>query len=236
MKRATRKKDLVMTESSKLKVVKKMPPAEEATPATEQEEFNPQPGDIVAPDPFNVASLRLPPSFEKTAGIRKVLTTVPVRKPNPQEWVRVHPGESYRGNFATILLKEEREFYLVAPAVAEQLRDELTPVTIYTAITKTGTPFLWPARLVGSGNRRTDLWYSSAHEAAEAAMKRSVRVTANMELGAYEHAFSDSPTPENDPAWPDLSLTELLRIGFQKTGRFVTNFEHPVIKMLRGMQ
>ena len=161
---------------------------------------------------------------------------MPVRKPHRQEWIRVHPDGSYRGDFATILLKEEGEFYLVAPAMAEQLRDELTAVTIYTAITKTGIPFLWPARRAGSGNRRTDVWYSSAHEAAAAAMKRSIRVSANMGLGAYEYAFSDNPTPENDPVWPDLSLTELLRLGFQKTGRFVADFEHPVIKTLRGIQ
>jgi hypothetical protein len=40
---------------------------------------------------------------------------------------------------------------------------------------------------------------------------------------------------ENDPAWPDLSFAEMLRIGFQKTGCFVETFEHPAIKMLRGL-
>ena len=32
-----------------------------------------------APDPFDIASLRLNPSFLETAGVKKLLTTVPAR-------------------------------------------------------------------------------------------------------------------------------------------------------------
>jgi len=49
-----------------------------------------------APDPFNPASLRLDPSYVETMGVRKLLITVPVRKPNKQEFVRVHPEPMYR--------------------------------------------------------------------------------------------------------------------------------------------
>ena len=35
-----------------------------------------------APDPFNLEALRLPPAFAQTAGVKKVLSTVPVRKPH----------------------------------------------------------------------------------------------------------------------------------------------------------
>jgi len=56
-----------------------------------------------------------------------------------------------------------------------------------------------------------------------------------MGLGAYEIDVSDNPTPENDPVWPDLSFSEMLRIAFLKTGCFVDNFDHPVIKTLRGL-
>jgi hypothetical protein len=187
------------------------------------------------PDPFNVEALRLPPSFEQTAGIKKLITTILARKPHSQEWIRVHPDPEYRGDFATIFLKEDREFYLLKPEVAEDLRSELTAVTIYTAMNRNGVLFLWPVKRAGSDGRRADHWHTSAHEAASAAMKRSVRVRANMGLGAYEIDVSDNPTPENDPVWPDLPFSEMLRIAFFKTGCFVDNFDHPVIKMLRGL-
>jgi hypothetical protein len=189
-----------------------------------------------APDPFNVAALRLPPAFEETAGVRKQLTIVPVRKPHRQEWIRVHPDEAYRGDFATIHLKQSDEYYLVVPALIETLRNELTLVTIYTVINRAGVVSLWPApRPSSDGRGPGDTWYRSAHEAAAAAMKRLTRVTANKDLGAYEIAFSDNPTPENDPVWPDLPFIELLRLGFEKLGRCVEDYEHPVIKMLRGL-
>src|SRR6478609_4411349 len=44
-----------------------------------------------APDPFDPENLRLDQSFVETSGVKKLLTTVPVRKPNNQDFVRVHP-------------------------------------------------------------------------------------------------------------------------------------------------
>ena len=43
------------------------------------------------PDPFNPAALRLDQSYADTVGVKKLLTTVAVRKPTRQEFVRVHP-------------------------------------------------------------------------------------------------------------------------------------------------
>src|SRR5690242_4248843 len=41
-----------------------------------------------APDPFDVESLRLNQSFVETVGTKKLLTMVPVKKPNAQDFVR----------------------------------------------------------------------------------------------------------------------------------------------------
>ena len=65
------------------------------------------------PDPFNPTNLRLSQSFVETAGVKKLLTTIPVRKPSPQDFVRVHPDPAYRENFPIIELKDEREEYIV---------------------------------------------------------------------------------------------------------------------------
>jgi hypothetical protein len=70
--------------------------------------------DDVKLDPFDPAALRLDQSFAG-AGVKKLLTTVPVRKPGRQDFVRVHPGEDYRLTTAIVELKEEREFYLITP-------------------------------------------------------------------------------------------------------------------------
>jgi hypothetical protein len=53
-------------------------------------------------------------SYADTVGVKKLLTTVPVRKPNRQDFVRVHPDPEYRLTpAATIEVKDDGEIYLV---------------------------------------------------------------------------------------------------------------------------
>ena len=78
--------------------------------------------DTPEPNPFDPASLRLDQNFADTVGVKKLLTTVPVRKPNRQDFVRVHPDPAYRLTPAAIIeLKEDREVYLVMPGMASEL-------------------------------------------------------------------------------------------------------------------
>src|SRR5262245_20195580 len=65
------------------------------------------------PDPFDPAKLRLSQDFTAELGVQKVLTTVPVRKPDKTWFVRVHPSVDYRMPAAVLELKEEREIYIV---------------------------------------------------------------------------------------------------------------------------
>ena len=87
-----------------------------------------------APDPFNAKALRLPPAFEQNAGVRKVISTIPVRKPHSQEWIRVHPGEDFRGNFGVIILKDDNEYYLLHPNLVGAYENEMTRVRIFVCM------------------------------------------------------------------------------------------------------
>jgi hypothetical protein len=161
------------------------------------------------PDPFDLASLRLNPSFLETAGVKKLLTTVPVRRPSPQDYNRVHPDPTYRENFNVIELKDDREDYLVRPELVPELAGEITFKTVYTAINRQGVVFLWPVKIPGPDERRKMDWLRSAREAAEMAMQCWIRVVANMSLGAYEMIPPGSVIA--DPVWPELSYQELNR-------------------------
>jgi hypothetical protein len=116
---------------------------------------------IVASDPFDPVNLRLDQSFVETSGVRKLLTTVPVRKPNNQDFIRVHPGEDYRLAAAVIELKEDREVYLVLPTVAAQLPGECVPVILFTGINRQGVVFLWPVKLPTPDGKINE-WHRSA--------------------------------------------------------------------------
>jgi hypothetical protein len=182
------------------------------------------------PDPFDIASLRLNPSFLETAGVKKLLTTVPARRPSPQDYIRVHTSPEYRENFAMIDLKDDREDYLVRPEILQELAGEVVFKTVFTAINRQGVVFLWPVRLPAPDDRKSE-WLRSAREAAELAMTRWVRMKANMSLGAYEITVAEGVVA--DPIWPGLPFQDLVRIAYRD--RMVTALDHPVVKRLRGL-
>ena len=76
-------------------------------------------------DPFDPANLRLNQSFAETVPVKKLLTTVPVRKPSPQDFVRVHPAPEFRDTFPIIEIKDEREEYIVTAGLVPELAASL---------------------------------------------------------------------------------------------------------------
>jgi hypothetical protein len=183
------------------------------------------------PDPFDAAALRLPSDFNAAVGVRKVLLSVQVRKPDKAAFVRVHPDEAYRLQTCVVELKEERESYLVARHLWPDLAMEATfrPKLLVTAITRQGTVFLWELNLPRADGR-VDEWTRTALEAVNRAVTRWVRVTANMGLGAYD--VCEATGALGEPEWPAISFNELLKLAFRD--RFINDPNHPVLRRLRG--
>jgi hypothetical protein len=63
-------------------------------------------------------------------------------------------------------------------------------------------------------------------------MENWVRIVPNMSLGGYELYIASAALPE--PEWPDLKLSELLRIAFKD--KFIRSPDHPVVEKLRGLR
>jgi hypothetical protein len=181
-------------------------------------------------DPFDPAAFRLSQAFADTGGVKKLLRTVPVRKPNKQDFSRVHPDAEYRLTPAAIIeVKEDRETYLVTPEMAAELPGEFVMATLFTAINRQGVLHVWPVKLPGPDGKHNE-WHRSAAEAAELAQSSWVRITANIALGAYElyHAVGQLP----EPVWPDVTFTEILKTAFRD--RIVNMPDHPLVQRLRG--
>jgi hypothetical protein len=91
-------------------------------------------------DPYDPANLRLSSEYLRSGGVRRLLTTVPVRRPNKQEFGRVHPDPDYRlCGVAAIELTEEQGTYLVAPTYAHELSpEEFSTRNIFTVINRQG--------------------------------------------------------------------------------------------------
>ena len=176
---------------------------------------------------LDLASLRLSQDFDRQVGVKRLITTVPVRKPNRQEFVRVHPEWKFQAQ--VIELKEERETYLVDRPLWDALATELTPKMLLGTINRQHVLFIWPIRLPGSDGK-LDEWNLSAVEAAVRAEDHWVRVAANMSLGAYE--ISEAQGPLADPRWPDITFEAALGIAFK--GKVIKTLDHPVVRRLLG--
>ena len=163
-------------------------------------------------DPYDLARLRINPEMLETTSVKKLLTTVPVRKPIAQDFFRVRPEPQYRETLAFIELKDDRETYIVDLIAVPELQNDCFCATLYTAITRTGVLFVWPVK-TPAPDGRTNEWHLSAATAAQRAMKSPVRIKSNMSLGAYEIFEAESSIP--DPIWPDLSFDAILRIAFK---------------------
>lgn len=191
----------------------------------------PEPDTDAAPDPFDPAALRLTGQATAALGVTKALLTVPVRKPDRSWFVRTHPEDAYRLATAVIEIKEDRETFLVAPALWPRLAAETTfsPRLLVTTVNRQGVLILWPIRLPGPDGR-VDEWSKSAVEAAELARKGWVRVQANMSLGAYEVHCATGDIP--DPEWPVVPFREILKTAFKD--KYIDQPNHAILRKLRG--
>jgi hypothetical protein len=187
------------------------------------------------PDPFDPERWR-----RKAEGdgpkVKKLLTTVPERmKPADDKFVRVCADKAYQLEASIVPIKDEGN-YLILPEpavrdVVKALTKLWTPVTLYTAVTYAGDPFIWIAKYPTSSNPNFARWPNSMREAIELAMTTWVRVESNTAIGAYVTIVAEG---ENlaEPTWPDVPFGKLLATAF--AGRMVDRLDHPLIDNLRG--
>jgi len=206
---------------------------EEAAPQAEPNSFGFEqevPAAQAAPNPFDPASLRLDQALAEGFGVKKALTVVPVGKPNKQSFVRVNADPTSRlGPVAIIELKEAGETYLVMPDIAPALAEEVTLVTLVTAITRQGDTFLWPLRVPDQDGGLGASWHRSAIAVADEATRHWVRVIPKKSLGGYEALVATADIP--DPEWKH-PLEKLLEVAFGD--KRVDRLDHPLVLKLKG--
>lgn len=182
------------------------------------------------PDPFDPARFAANSTVHGSVGITKELVTCPVRKPSKQEFVRVHPDRDYQLRVHILELKEERETYLVMPALATALPGETRTVNLRLAVSRQGAIFLWPVPEPRLDGRETG-WGNSARAAAVSAETKWVRIVANMSQGAYD-VFT-APGELGTPVWPDKLMRDILAVAFGESF-IIRDAGHPVVKRLLG--
>ena len=180
-------------------------------------------------NPLDPTRLRIAGSFSQGPPARRILTNVQVRKPNRQEWFRVHCDPEMRLDTLLLEMRDDRQTYLVALDIAPAIPSEAVAKTLYTAITRQGVVLLWPVRLPDEQGR-LDEWNIVAHQAAQRAETHWIRLAANMGAGTYE--VYEAMDQIGEPGWPDLTFERILEMAFKD--RYIDNLDHVVIRRLMG--
>ncbi|MBL4846800.1 MAG: hypothetical protein JKY65_14870 [Planctomycetes bacterium] len=197
--------------------------------STQEEKTAPEPSPTLPSKTFDLSRFRISQDYASVA--KKVLTSVPVRKPPKQMFVYVLPGEEWRADVNIIEVKEDGEYYLVDPDIAPYVASELTPFTLVTYLLRGNSPALWPIRLPGEDGKDND-WWATARDIATRHAGSWVRVQSNMSLGGYE--LFEAAGDLGEPELPSVSFPELLRLAFAQKKRIVDSLDHVVVRRLQG--
>ena len=142
---------------------------------------------------LDLASLRIPSAARNTEQRKHRTSDVKITKPKPDEWVRVHPDESFRWEgFWTY--EKDKNFYLLSPAVYEGLEESVQRVfaecDFYLTAVLNADPIAWLVK-----HSDTEYFRTMRH-AVEAAMTNWVQVQSNQRLKQYDFKFPPATYPE----------------------------------------
>lgn len=181
---------------------------------------------------INIASLKMDVGFGNGLPERKETNIILVRKPDKQVYIRVHPDPLWQLRTAVLEIKSDNEMYLVASELWEELRNEIKPKIIISAITRQDTFFLWPIALPNESGW-LDPWSRSAVECAKKAQDQWVRVQSNKDAGVYEVNIAENQDSFPEPVWPVIGFEKLLMTAFKD--HYIDSINHPVVQRLRGV-
>jgi hypothetical protein len=174
-------------------------------------------------------ALRLPQNFGENIGVRKMLNHVPVGKPSPDRFFRVHQDPTMQFSALIYEDKSTKDIYVVTSGLAEVFGRLARPVVLHLAVDRRGNPFLIPVPLPSSNGSRNP-WHESLAQAIDKAKDDWIRIASNMTAGVYDLYVATATL--QPPEWPDKSIDELVLLAFN--GKIVNTPDHPIIQGLQG--
>ena len=178
---------------------------------------------------IDLNSLRLPANYGATMGVKKLLTSVPVRKPRRPQFFRTHPTADMAFGGMLLQQKEKDESYLVMPDVAHQISELIQAVDLFTAIDRQNNVFLIPVPRPGESGARNP-WHESLFQAVELARESWIRIDANMAMGGYN--VFEAQVSLSEPDWPEHDIHKLVEVAFR--GKIIQSLDHPLVQGLLG--
>ena len=163
-------------------------------------------------------------------GAREILSTVSVRKPKNNEFIRVSMDP--QNSLTTIVFedKDEGETYLIAPGIRPLMIAGAAIKMLTLTVNQMGIPFIWPVP-VDDEHTRKNAWNESARTAYHKAKADWVKLVGDRAAGYYRIYLAEGDLPP--PRWPERTFAELLQVAFQN--RMIETEDHPILKAMRGL-
>jgi hypothetical protein len=180
-------------------------------------------------DQLDLDSFRLPQDFTNLVGVKKVLLTVPLRKPHKHEFFRTHPTWEFPATVLKTAGDKRDDLYVVASHLLPIVADDIVPMMFVATVTRQETFFLWPLRLPNADGRQDD-WSRSALLAMAQAKTQWLRMVSKRALSAYE--IYEPVGNFGEPVWPTLDWPAILQLAFRD--HVIEDADHPVLRQLRG--
>ena len=178
-------------------------------------------------DEVDFEELKLPQDYGSLTNVKKLLLHIPIRKPNRNEFFRVHPELFYQGLFFED--KNDRELYLIDGVTREEILSELVAKAIFVYVNRNNELKLWPIRLPNIEGK-LDGYNRTALGAAEEAKVKWVRVKTEEGVGFY---VVEEAGLQKEPKWPSIveedgAMAKILKIAFKDN--FIDSLDHPVLQ------
>lgn len=178
---------------------------------------------------FDLEALRLSPNYSAGLSVKKVLSKIPVGKPDRAKFFRVRSGEEWTYGTLIYVDKAAGETYVVPQFMRPLMGNMTCAAQIYVAIDREDNVFLIAVPLPGEDGRWNS-WHESLAQGIEMAKDHWVRLVSNKAINAYEAQQALAALPE--PAWPTATMEALLGIAFR--GKIIDSPNHAVIRALQG--
>jgi hypothetical protein len=180
---------------------------------------------------LNPAALRIPTAARNSEQRKQRAASLKIAKPRPDDWVTIHPDEAFRWeNFWSY--EKDKKFYLLSPALYDQLEDNVQRVFVEHDFYLTGVlnadPIVWFVK-----HSDTE-YFRTMRGAVEAAMTGWVQVQSNQHMKRYDlrHASAKYDTPD----WSEFTTADHAQKLFAEifAGQVITTLDHEVLERIGG--
>ena len=178
-----------------------------------------------------IEKLRLPADYGGQSGAKKILTTVPVGKPNKGRFFRTHPDDAQTMEALIYEDKEQGDVYIVSPDVGPLLESLTRRVRIYITVDRADNPHLVPVPLPGTDGVR-NRWHDSLEKAILHGRNAWIRISANKATGGYEIYEATQSASIPAPKWPEQDIETLVETAF--AGKMILDENHPIVDSILG--